>query len=657
MKAVGGWEKLGLGNRDPLTNAIQNPERVNLSPWTRTNLAAKLVSGVNHFAPEDNSYYASVVEDPGTHTNAFVQQIITGAAGTEKTVSVVVERHQGFTFDNFSFTFYHDSTTMVRTTLTWADLSVAVIKPNSVPASASVNDMGVGPCGGILARVILTVTIPDSGTQALRIYPTGDAAATIGTIMIHHTQVVEGDTAGGVNFETGEVQQGRIQVDAPISGGITWKDNEGISRAVVGTLAQVWTYAENVILQITPAGFLGGNNSATTVKSTYGDGGYGVGGYGTGDLVVARTSEAQSWQFDTWGEYLISVALSDGKLYEWQLGSDEVLTQVTNAPADNVGMVVTSERFIFLLGAGGDSRKIQWCDQEDNTDWTPTATNQAGDFFLPGNGGLLCGRRGRGETLLWTTSSLFSAQFIGGTLVYSFLLVGENCGAISRRAVVLADGGSAFWMGNNSFFRYDGSVIPIPCTVQDYVFSDLNIEQVSLIHAVQYVEANEVTWYYPSKKSAHIDRYVTYNYLDNIWYTGRGVNRTAGIDRGVFNFPILCDQFGVAYFHETGSERFTFLGEELIPTAKTGPIELDKGENVFFLRRFVPDDGTEGGVDITIQTRLYPEDPTFQEETFTPTRPTDMRMTGRQVSLRIEETSPGWRFGIPRLDVEAGGYR
>ena len=136
---------------------------------------------------------------------------------------------------------------------------------------------------------------------------------------------------------------------------------------------------------------------------------------------------------DTWGEYLVGCATGDGKLYEWQLGftTPTLAEPIDNAPEDCAALLVTGERFLFALGAEGNVRKVQWSDQEDNTVWTPSATNQAGDFELNTVGQLMAGKRFRGVNLLWTNVDVHSAQYVGQPFVYGFEKIGSGCGLIS----------------------------------------------------------------------------------------------------------------------------------------------------------------------------------------------------------------------------------
>ena len=207
----------------------------------------------------------------------------------------------------------------------------------------------------------------------------------------------------------------------------------------------------------------------------------------------------------------------DANVYSWDpnTGTGTAAAAVSGAPT-GTALVVTEERFLFVLGAAGDNRKVQWCDQEALTTWTASATNQAGDQTLVTPGKLMCGRRIRGGTLLWTDQDVHLATYIGQPLIYSFQRVGDLCGIISRGAAVTVDS-RAFWMGANRFYMFDGITRPMLCDVADGVFSDFNTTQRTKVVAYHDPQYNEVWWLYPSGASTEIDRAVVYNNSFCLW--------------------------------------------------------------------------------------------------------------------------------------------
>lgn len=445
-----------------------------------------------------------------------------------------------------------------------------------------------------------------------------------------------------------------VRLGEPVRGFLTWRANDRAIRFAAGTPTKAWAYHDGQLIDITPAGFTTGIADAAS-GSAYGSGNYGAGPYGEGSGGVTAITEADSWQFDTFGEQLVAISTSDGKLYAWDLVATNDLVQMTGSPTASKGLVVTPERFVFALAADGDVRQIKWSDQEDFNTWTPTATNQAGDFILPGQGEILAGRRGRRETLIWTDHDLFSARYIGGVLVYTFDQVGANCGAISRQAIG-SIGGAFIWMGTDDFYIYTGGVNRIPSDVSDFVFSDLNRVQVSKIWAMTIAERSKIIWFYPSSMSTECDRYVEFDVKEGHWTIG-ALERTAGDDRNVFQFPIMVDADGVVYDHERGASYLDPDGVALTPSAESGPVEIGGGDRVMDVLYVIPDDKTLGDVQARFFTSFFPGEAEVERGPFTLSKQTSVRFSGRWARLKVEQVNADWRVGVVRLDVTPGGRR
>ena len=433
---------------------------------------------------------------------------------------------------------------------------------------------------------------------------------------------------------------------------LTWLDNSSDSYLAGGTYNKLYyVNPSQTVYDITPSGLTAGNlNGALNVG--FGGGFYGYTNYGRAPTSSGVYSEATTWSLDTWGEYLMACSSKDGKIYEWQLNTGVVAQVVANAPTGNKGLVVTEERFVFALGAGGNPRKIAWCDQENNTSWTPAATNQAGDFELQTVGQIMCGLRMRGRTLILTDNDAHVAQYSGAPFVYGFERVGTACGVASRRGAVAIDEG-AFWMGHNGFFTFDGSVASeIPCEVSDYVFDDMNPSQITKVYAVHNSQHGEIWWFYPSGTSTENDRYVALDYKEGHWTTGE-LDRTAGVDQGVFKNPIWADASGNLYNQETGYTHGTTK-----PYAESGSISLGNGDSIMKVTQLIPDEKTQGQVEVTFKTRFHPNDTETSHGAFTLGNPTDVRFQGRQVRIKVQGTgNNNWRSGVMRIEANAGGRR
>jgi len=450
---------------------------------------------------------------------------------------------------------------------------------------------------------------------------------------------------------------------APPRGMHAWQALSG-SRWIAGGTYNALKVATSggTVYDITPTGLTAGLEDAA-LATGYGSGFYGTGLYGVARSSTGTYSEATTWDLDNWGEYLVACSSADGKLYEWQLGVSPSVTlaaAITNAPTGCTGLLVTEERIIFALGAGGDPRRIDWCDQEDNTLWTAAATNQAGSQELQTNGQIMAAVRTTGQALILTDIDAHRAVYTGPPFVYNFERVGQACGLIARKAVASTDAG-VFWMGQKGFFRFDGSSVQeLPCAVSDYVFLDINTDQISKAWAVSNGQNGEVWWFYVSGSSSdgEIDSYVAYDYKENHWLIGK-MSRTAGVDRGVFKQPLYANGAGNVYDHETG---YNYDSQEVY--AESGPASLGGGETLFHALQLIPDERTQGSVEVTFKTRNYPNtnlNPDSIERTYGPysmANPTDIRFSGRQARMRVTSTGGGaWRWGIPRIELVAAGKR
>lgn len=457
-----------------------------------------------------------------------------------------------------------------------------------------------------------------------------------------------------------------------------WRTNDGASYLGLGTTGSSTTKAyalsDGTLTDITPAsGMTDGDKDGVYASGNYGQGNYGSGNFGEGSGAVTL-QDADTWSFDNYGQYLLGVLTSTKKLYWWDKNPANDFVQATGDPGGAIAVVVTPERFIFILGgvpvngSVRDVRNVRWPKQETDLltagDWTPSGTVNAGDFTLTTRGQLITGRAGRRVTLLWTDVDLHTAAYIGGTLIYSFDQAGDNCGIIGPNAVAMVNG-SAYWMSHGRFFLYDGAVRPLTCDVADYVFGHLNVAQRAKIYAVPNAQFDEVTWYYTSTEagspeSLENDRYVTYNYRLGVWYIG-ALRRNCGVDKGVFEYPILATYDGLLYEHERGQER-KIGGSYATPYVESGPTEIGDGDIVAKVLHIVPDELSLGDVTATFYGRMYPTD---ADKTYGPytlnQQPVSTRFTAREARLRLSESVQGrdkaWRVGIPRLGVVSGPRR
>jgi hypothetical protein len=399
--------------------------------------------------------------------------------------------------------------------------------------------------------------------------------------------------------------------------------------------------------------------------------------------------QSGKWSLDNWGEDVLAQQFN-GSLYYWDTSSGlssnlAARTNVSNAPTKSRFMLVSGDdRHVICFGTETtigtattqDNMFIRFSDQEDPATWTPTATNTAGSQRLTDGNQINAAVRSRGVILIYTDTALYQMQFIGPPFTFGFRQLGTNCGAVGIKSAVDVNG-IAYWMGNDSFFLFDGAVKKIPCSVQDYVFDDINNNALGDVFCAVNSDFNEVIWFYPSKNSTQIDRNVTYNYAENIWYIGT-LARSSWADRGVYSNPYAAE-FEASDTTATIStingvkegRTFVYLHEEGVNDdgaamnchIESGDIDIADGDNFMSISRFIPDFKNQiGEVDITLKSRPYPSTTQRSHGPFTVTTSTnkkDTRIRGRQLALRVssDAVDDKWRYGTLRFDAKPDGMR
>lgn len=341
---------------------------------------------------------------------------------------------------------------------------------------------------------------------------------------------------------------------------------------------------------------------------------------------------------------------------------------------------------------GQDKMTIRWSDSNDPTNWDAAdLTTTAGDNRLSSGSYIVTAVQNREEILVWTDTALYSMTYIGPPYGYGFNYVGSSFDIIGPNAKIVA-GSAAFWMGSNNFYAYSGKIEPLPCTVRDYVFLDLDTDNGDKVYCSGDSGNNEIIWFYPSKSQSttggvspedvEVDRYVVYNYLENAWYYG-SLARTAWIDRSGSDKPRAVSVDGYLYQHEVGFNDGSTNPESPINAyIQSSPVEIGEGDKFMFVNRIIPDltfrnSETHNGdmepiVKFTIRTQDYPgaaigagDERNAQRNaaaTLNVNRFTDQmftRIRARSVELRIEsdELNVAWRLGTPRIDMREDGRR
>ena len=424
------------------------------------------------------------------------------------------------------------------------------------------------------------------------------------------------------------------------------------------------------------------------------DFGWGTGTWGLSTWGTPRPAStglsllARVWQFDNFGQILI-LQLVDGGIYEWDptSGIGTRATAISGAPTKSkFALVSTPDRHLVCFGTEStlgdptsqDPMFVRFSSQENINDFVATATNTAGGQRLTDGNEIVSALRSRGQILIWTDTSIHGQQYLGPPYTFGFQQLGANCGIIAPHASADVNG-VAYWMSKDAFFVFDGSVKKIPCTVQDYVFEDLNIAQATSVNVGINTQFNEVTWYYPSLSSDYVNRFVTYNYMENVWSVG-SMARTAWTDIGTFEKPLaskydpldteatITTIYGLTagrshlYNQEDGLDA---NGEAIDAYVYSGYFDIGDGDNMVLMQKFIPDfKRQEGNITVALRLRPYPQatavPSSLDPYVITPTTQfVSTRARGRQIQLRIESDELGsfWRFGTMRVDIQPDGFR
>lgn len=427
----------------------------------------------------------------------------------------------------------------------------------------------------------------------------------------------------------------------------------------IGTHQKLYAYADGTYNDITPTGFVPGH------AQTQPGAGYSAGAFNDEDYGDARSSgdlriTAHSWSLDNWGSDLIACSYSNGSIYRFDPTVTVVPAAVIpNAPTENTAALVTDQRFLVALGAGGNPFRVQWSDREDYNTWTASSTNLAGYLDLATTSEIILGIKVNDAVLILTRTDAHLMNYIGAPLVYGIDRIGEDCGAVGPRSAITADN-RVFWMSKESFYMFDGYVKPLPCDVYDYVFDDLDFFQRDQVTAGHNSAFNEVWWHFPSNSAAYNDKYVAYNYQEGYWTIG-DMGRTCWMDGGLFEYPIAGDSSGHLYYQEYGWTN-SGASRKADIFAKTGPIQLDAGDRIVAVNQLIIDEDPLASGTVGVSFELAAN----QNAARTTVGPfvagsngyTDCRFTARQVNLTVKpQRDDRWDYGILRADIRPGGRR
>ena len=426
-------------------------------------------------------------------------------------------------------------------------------------------------------------------------------------------------------------------------------------------------------------------------SSGWGAGLWGEGTFGA-STALSFTNQLRLWSSDNFGEDLIMNPRFGGIFYWDKSGGTSAravnITSLSGANlAPTVGMQVIvsdTDRHVIVLGSdpivGGartgtlDPMLVSFSDQESIAEWQPQTTNTAGSVRLSSGSEIVGGIRSRQETLIWTDTSLYSMQFVGPPLTFAVNLINQGVGMIGPNACINSPNG-VFWMSQDGFYLYNGSVQRVACSVLSYVQEDLDIGQAYKAFAILNKEFNEVWWFYPAKsdETEEISRYVIYNYSEGTWSIGSLV-RTAWIDEDVFERPVATAS-NFLYNQESGEDDDGSPMNNVF--VESSDFDLDEGNDMTFIRRIIPDikfygsNTSSGGpiINMLLKTRNFPSESLSTNVTKDISNNTDqlfVRARARQAVIRLQSDDDAasgnrlgvqWRLGYTRLELQPDGRR
>lgn len=424
----------------------------------------------------------------------------------------------------------------------------------------------------------------------------------------------------------------------------------------------------------------------------WGAGAWGRSTWGSAATVDLITDTLRIWTHDNFGEDLI-INDMDGGIYYWDASAVNSLTNPAVAISSLVGadlaptvakkvIVSDVDRHVIAFGCDPlnnigvqDPLLIRFSDQESVVDWRPSTTNTAGDLRLGSGSKIVTAVETRQQILVFTDVSLHALQYIGPPFTFGINMISENITIRSPISVAAVED-TVYWMGKNEFYVYNGGVQTLPCSVRDYVFSNFNATQAEKCFAAVNSSFSEIWWYYPSANSGNNDRYVVYNYLQDIWYYGN-LTRTAWVDRGVNETPIAAGRDGYLYNHEVGfDDGSTNPASPIVAYIESSQFDIGDGDQFSFVRRLIPDltfrnsTAETPTANFTVKARNFPGGAYLQDnskavektasvpvEQFT--QDAHIRLRGRSIAIKVDSstTGTGWRLGSPRIDVRSDGRR
>lgn len=431
----------------------------------------------------------------------------------------------------------------------------------------------------------------------------------------------------------------------------------------------------------------------TTVTGTgWGTGTWGRDSWGS-ESAAEVTATLRLWSQDNFGEDLL-MNLRDSNIYYWDKStslsplvravalSDRAGADPTTPTIAKKVLVSDRDRHVIVFGCDPennigvqDPMLIRFSDQENPAVWQSSPTNTAGDLRLGSGSEIITAEETKQQTLVFTDRALYAMQFLGPPFTFGITLISENITILGPNVTKPVDD-LVFWMGIGDFFMYNGQVQKLACPVRSYVFEDFNSTQTEKTFAALNSADNEIWWFYPSSESEECNKYVAYNYVEQVWFFGE-LTRTAWIDRGIIDFPIAAGADNYLYYQEFGLDDGSQNPKVPITSyIESSQVDIGDGDNFSFIRRLIPDITFSGSsvenpsANFLIKTRNFPgadfNDTSTSGVTRSATVPVEqftdqahIRLRGRSMTLRVESDGEGvqWRLGSPRVDLRPDGRR
>tara|TARA_R110000824_G_C15199802_1_gene675573 strand:+ start:13 stop:2124 length:2112 start_codon:yes stop_codon:yes gene_type:complete len=432
----------------------------------------------------------------------------------------------------------------------------------------------------------------------------------------------------------------------------------------------------------------------TGLDTTISGNGWNAGTWGRGTWNSATDLSASGqtlrlWSHDNFGEDLL-INDRDGNIYYWNKTDGtgvraQALSSLTNsdgAPTSGKIVLVSDvSRHVIVFGCDPENSTeqdpllVRFGSQESLITWSAAATNTAGDLRIGSGSEIIAAIETKQQIIIFTDVSLHAMQFLGPPFTFGINMVSDNLTIMSPLSAINVED-TIFWMGQEEFYSYSGSVQRLACTVRDFIFSDFNFLQKEKVTAATNTAFGEVWWFYPSASSQENDKYVVFNYQQNVWYYG-DMARTVWMDRGINADPIAAGTDHYLYSHESGfddgsTEPVTAISAYI----ESSQIDMGDGDHFLFMTRMVPDvtfrnsTAASPAATMTLQARNYPGGLYLQTQAKAVTRTStvpieqwtnqvNVRLRGRAFSLKVasSDTGVGWRLGTPRVDIRPDGRR